>query len=296
MIKSPVSHSNNTRKIKSFDVKDIQQMYKNDGVDVAAYFKDISTLDLYECLDSGLQFFYPHTIVGDGKFYEILQNFDWYYADEKWEFKQGLSLISPESKVLEIGSGRGQFLNLLRTKTKHAEGLELNESALAKIKANGLTAHYMKIDEFEKTLSPDQLFDVVCSFQVYEHIDNIGEVIQSSLNALKVGGKLIISVPNSDCPFNNPTLNQFNMPPHHQGLWFGDTFKKLPNTFNINLLDIYYEPTSFLNIFRAARFYSKVMAKEGNAKSMQFFHSLQKIFKSPALQKGRTMLAHYEKM
>lgn len=294
-VKSPINNKTNVKKIRRFDAQVLLNDYAQFNIDVSKYLSGIENIDLYECLDSGLHFFSPSTIVGDGKFYESIQHFDWYYKDDKWEFDKGLSLINNGDKVLEIGSGRGQFLKLLKQKTDHAEGLELNESAIEKIRANGYKIHLMKIDEFEQQLRKDDLFDVVCSFQVYEHIDNIGEVIQSSLNALKVGGSLIISVPNSDCIFNDPILNPFNMPPHHQGLWYPSTFEKLQSIFNIQLTGVHFEPASFVNKFRAAAVDCDIKKRDGAFQSFQYFHSLMRIFKEPHLQRGRTMLAQFIK-
>ncbi|MCC6186275.1 MAG: class I SAM-dependent methyltransferase [Chitinophagaceae bacterium] len=294
-LKSPVTNSESIKKVRSFDAQQLQKDYNDFGIDVQNYFDGVKTVDLYECIESGLQFFSPNNIVGDGKFYESIQHFDWYYKDDKWEFDKGLSLINGGEKVLEIGSGRGQFLKLLKQKTEHAEGLELNESAIEKIRANGYKVHLMKIDEFEQQLHQDSLFDVVCSFQVYEHIDNIGEVIQSSLNALKQGGRLIISVPNSDCIFNDPILNPFNMPPHHQGLWYPSTFEKLQSIFNIELTGVYFEPSSFINKFRAAAVDCDIKKREGTTSSFQYYNSLMRIFKEPRLQRGRTMIAQFIK-
>lgn len=293
---SPVNGSARVKKVMQFDAAELVNNYQNlFNLDVRRYFNGIDNISLYECEDSGLQFFYPDTVVGDGKFYESIQHFDWYYVDNKWEFRQGLDLIPENSKVLEIGSGRGQFLKLLQQKTAHAEGLELNEKAIEEIRANGLQVHLMKIDEMEQQPGKKEYYDVVCSFQVYEHIENIGEVIRSSLNVLKPGGRLIISVPNSDCIYNHPSINPFNMPPHHQGLWYAETFRKLQQAFPLKLKEVFYEPTSFFNKFRAANVDRQIKSKQGQAAPLQYFKSLAHILSDPKLQRGRTMLAWYEK-
>lgn len=296
-IKSPVNGSTRLRLVRRFDAAAVIRSYQDlYNIDVRAYFEGQQQLELYECLDSGLQFYYPHTIVGDGRFYESIQKFDWYYREEKWEFSQGAELINNDDKVLEIGSGAGHFLTMLQAKTPHAEGLELNEDAVRKIKAKGMTGHLMKVGDFELMPGTRNAYDVVCSFQVYEHIENIGEVIRSSLNLLKPGGRLIVSVPNNNCLFNEPSINPFNMPPHHQGLWYPETFEKLSGLFDIRLLSVHFEPSTFINGFRLAAADVQIKRASGAGRTLQYLRSLGTVFGNSELRKGRTMLACYEKL
>ena len=75
-------------------------------------------------------------------------------------------------------------------------------------------------------------FDIVCAFQVLEHIDNVKSFIDSSLQILKKGGKLIIAVPfNNPYLFRNDILNTLNMPPHHMGLWNKKAFMNMDKFF-----------------------------------------------------------------
>jgi 2-polyprenyl-3-methyl-5-hydroxy-6-metoxy-1,4-benzoquinol methylase len=295
MVLSPVTGSANTHLLKRINSSEVVQLYAKEGVDVSPYFNGIDHIELHECLDSGLSFYYPHTIVGDSKFYQDLQKFDWYYVDSKWEFHKGIELIKNGEKVLEIGSGRGQFLSMLSKKTKNAEGLELNPKGLEEIKSKGLKAHLLKIDEFEAALPENEKFDVVCSFQVFEHIENIGQVIQSSVNVLKKGGHLIISVPNDDCPFNSISFNPFNLPPHHQGLWNAATFEKLETILNLRLKGIFVEPTSFFNKFRAAAALTRA-EKLNKTSSVSYISSLLRIFRNKKLAGGRTIMGYFEKL
>lgn len=92
-------------------------------------------------------------------------------------------------------------------------------------------------------------YDVVCSFQVLEHIYDIKNFIDGCCKALKKGGKLIFAVPN-----NNPyylkydKLNTLNLPPHHAGLWNKESFLRLVNFFPLDAAEVFVEPLYNRNI------------------------------------------------
>ena len=66
-------------------------------------------------------------IVGDEKFYNALQKFQWYYQEEKSEFKFAKEFIKPNDKVLDIGCGKGAFAKLITC--KEYVGLDLSSKA-----------------------------------------------------------------------------------------------------------------------------------------------------------------------
>ncbi len=85
-------------------------------------------------------------------------------------------------------------------------------------------------------------FDVVCAFQVLEHIAEVKSFLDASLKILKVGGNLMIAVPyNNPYLFKNDIFNTLNMPPHHMGLWNQTAFKNLSRIFPIKLDQIIIE-------------------------------------------------------
>ena len=111
------------------------------------------------------------------------------------EHLQTLNKIKSKEKVLEIGSGFGVFLELLSKKQVISEGLELNPEAILVCNNKGLKVHDTLIQEF--VLENDDKFDVVCSFQVLEHITEVYSFIENSIKALKCNGKLVFGVPNN---------------------------------------------------------------------------------------------------
>ena len=86
------------------------------------------------------------------------------------------------------------------------------------------------------------IYDVLCMFQVLEHLVPIKEVIQSCLKCLKQGGFLVISVPNNDSFIKKDKLNLLNLPPHHMGRWNEKSLKALGKLFKMKLVESSKEP------------------------------------------------------
>jgi SAM-dependent methyltransferase len=257
IVSSPISSSNNTKKIFPLENEKIKAAYSSDfKIDVSNYL-DNKEISLWECLDSGYRFYYPFDIFGDGKFYSDLQtNSTAYYRQHNYEHTIGINEISSHDKVLEIGCGDGYFLDLCKEKGIDATGLELNEKAVEDCLRKNLKVYNSTIENFTQT---GKTFDVVCFFQVLEHITNVRSFLNAAISCLKPNGKLIIAVPN-----NNPFLFKYdiyhtlNLPPHHAGLWNKEAFFKLQQFFPINLKSVFIEPiTEYKSWFIAQKNYYK---------------------------------------
>jgi SAM-dependent methyltransferase len=242
----PLTKSNNIQVVSTFEVHKIVELYKQQiSIDVSRYFKGLTEISLLKCNDSGYLFYWPLSIVGDDRFYEELSSTRINYYSERWEHNEVLQFLSKEDKILEIGSGFGAFIKLLQTnKIYNVKGLELNAVAVDKCKLDKINVEEKLIEEEAK--SNTDYYDVVCYFQVLEHITNVYEFIESSLKTLKKGGKLIIGVPN-----NNPFIfvldkwHTLNLPPHHAGLWNKKSLKSLEDLFPIKLVKLEYEPLEY---------------------------------------------------
>jgi 2-polyprenyl-3-methyl-5-hydroxy-6-metoxy-1,4-benzoquinol methylase len=240
-ILSPIDKKSETILITEIPVDKIISDYKKIGYDVRRFFKDVTSVDIRQCTNTGYRFYYPFTIFGDEQFYIDIQNHaDAYYPEGKWEHNLAYSLIESNSEVLEVGCATGHFMQALQQKHCRVTGLELNTNALKTARQNGLNVfNEMLHTHAEKNKLK---YDVVCSFQVLEHIADVNDYFESALACLKPGGKLIIGVPNS-----NPYLykydiyHSFNLPPHHAGLWNKETFLNTARYFNLVPLDIKIE-------------------------------------------------------
>jgi len=236
-IPSPITggHTNIVHKI---DTKKIISLYHD--YDVSSFFKNTPEIYVMECKDTGYRFFYPFSTAGSGDFYDYLSKYENYYVPWKMEHLFALEYIKDGDNVLEIGCANGDFLKLVKQQKKiTAEGTELNEKAAEKARQKGLTVYMGSLSDLAK--KKVGFYDVVCSFQVLEHISDVRSFMQNSISLLKKNGKIIIGVPNNES-FIKHTRDPFlNMPPHHMGLWDENSLRKMGNFFKLETVGIYFE-------------------------------------------------------
>lgn len=227
--------------IESISVDKLIIGYKNQfGINIQKYFKSNTDIKIYECKNTNYRFFYPFNIDGDGEFYECLQKVDWYYMPWKWEHDVTKKKLVGNEKILEIGSGGLGFVENLFKSGYDITGLELNKESIFKANKIGLnvlseTVQTHAIYNFEK-------YDLVCSYQVLEHIAEVNLFIQAQVDCLKKGGKLIISVPNNDSFIKLTKGGLLNFPPHHMGLWNKKSLISLGKLFDLKVVEVLYEP------------------------------------------------------
>lgn len=221
----------------------IIQAYARDyDIDVSDYFESVTSVEIMECRQTGYRFYFPFNLVGRDDIYEKLQDKTGYYH-LRLEHKLAEAFIKDEDLVLEVGCGNGFFLKQLSQRKIISIGLEFNTRAVDYAKNQGLNV--FKSDILGHSQDFRETYDVVCCFQVLEHIVEVRSFIQACLDCLKPGGKFIIGVPN-----NNPYLYKYdkyhtlNLPPHHMGLWNEKSLRSLQNIFNIQLEKLIIPPLS----------------------------------------------------
>ena len=109
----------------------------------------------------------------------------------------GLANKGSMKVVLDIGAGWGNDLLLARAHNPNAElyGIEIYPEYQEELRQKGMTVHPLNI-ELERFPFQDESVDVVIANQVLEHIKEIFWVFHESTRVLRVGGSLIIGVPN----------------------------------------------------------------------------------------------------
>jgi SAM-dependent methyltransferase len=204
------------------------------GIDLTAFFAATSVLELCKCNACDFRYFYP-SITGDADFYRQLKKHDWYYIKEKQEFLFAGEEIGTDDAVLDVGCGDGNFARYIRA--KQYVGLELNPAAVEEARSRNLAVFADSIEEYASEKAGT--IDVVCAFQVLEHVTDPRSFIESCVHCLKPGGRLIISVPSADSFLRFAFNNVLNCPPHHVSWWSDEALRSIGRLFGLQVKRFY---------------------------------------------------------
>jgi SAM-dependent methyltransferase len=122
--------------------------------------------------------------------------------------------------VIDIGCGRGEWLELLRDEAIASCGVDINRVFLDACRAIGLDAKESDGVEFLRELQPNSVA-VVTSFHLIEHLPlkTVIALIDESLRVLKPGGLIILETPNPEnlevggCNFYTDPTHRNPLPP-----------------------------------------------------------------------------------
>ena len=104
-----------------------------------------------------------------------------------------------EAKALDLGCGRGEWLELLNEQNFNAFGVDLDEGMLEACQKRGLRAEKKDAIEYLEKLD-DESLNIITGFHIAEHLpfETLQKLIKYSLRALKPGGILILETPNPE--------------------------------------------------------------------------------------------------
>ena len=105
-------------------------------------------------------------------------------------------IIPKKSRVLEIGSGHGFFLEIMKTNGFDIIGYDISkEKRKYSKKITDVPVYDININE---KIPADNKFDIVVLFHTLEHIIDPITLLKNIKKLLKPKGKILIEVPNSD--------------------------------------------------------------------------------------------------
>lgn len=150
-----------------------------------------------------------------------------------------LRAAAPYQKVLDIGAGHGDDLLMARAVHSSAQliGVEPYAPYVAELESKGIKVHSLDIERDRFPFAEGEL-DVVMANQIMEHTKEVFWIFDQISRSLKVGGHLLIGVPNL-AALHNRILLAFGQQPsplknnsaHVRGFTKGDMIRLLDSGF-----------------------------------------------------------------
>lgn len=206
---------------------DIKYLFEKSNVEYIDYLEDENT---------GLKYFSP-AITGDSYFYEQLANYSWYYSDQKAEYAHS-AVFTRNRKILEVGCGNGSFHDYCGA--SEYTGLEINNQAIQCLNARGIKAYQQSLHEHAQEYP--ESYEVVCSFQVLEHLVDPTQYFKDVYKLLKADGLAIVSVPAEDSFIRLEFWDIMNMPPHHINRFTDRSLEILASKCQLSLENLIHIP------------------------------------------------------
>ena len=144
-------------------------------------------------------------------------------------------LFKEDMEVLDVGCATAGFLDLLKDLVGRVKGIELYRPHVEYARGNlGLDVEMKNINDIA-----EEKFDVICTFQVMEHVAKPVDFLSQIYKRLKDNGLLIIEVPNID----DPLISLYDVTPYK------DFYFMKPHLF-------YYSETSIASLLKKIGFNS----------------------------------------
>ena len=133
-----------------------------------------------------------------------------------------LKELAGHGRVLDLGCGRGEFLELLKENNIPCLGVEQNPAMAAALLEKGLP--FVQKDVFEFLREPGEAFFAVTAFHFIEHLapDAAFALLNGLAARVQEGGLLVLETPN---PASLAAFLNFHKDPEHKTPWHPETLK-----------------------------------------------------------------------
>jgi SAM-dependent methyltransferase len=119
----------------------------------------------------------------------------------------------------------------------------------------GIEAYSWHFTELANKNNYKGKFDVICLFQVLEHLDNLDVTFKTFNTIAAPGAQLFIGVPNSKkIKFNEIKGALLDIPPNHIGRYNKKNFQLLGNKYGWDISEIQIEPYTSMDVMKTVMF------------------------------------------
>jgi O-antigen chain-terminating methyltransferase len=181
-------------------------------------------------------------VIDDEDYLEFVKRFRGNIEDIKKKRKAYLPIfnkLASSDYILDIGCGRGEFLEILRENNIKAKGIDTNSAMVSHCKRNGLDVE--KADAIDYLLSiKDDSVGGIAAYHFIEHISPMGLIrfMRLCCKKLKPGGYVVFETP-------NPTslgifTGSFYAEPTHIRPVHPDLIKYVLEAAGFDMIDIWF--------------------------------------------------------
>jgi SAM-dependent methyltransferase len=212
--------------------------------------------ELRRCGSCGIDWFVG-AIQGDAEFYRNLMAQAPYVA-ARWEFGRVRARLGASDRVVDFGSGDGEFLRSLSGDVARRAAVDHNPDAVRRMAVDGIEASAVGFAAFAEEHEGE--FSVATAFQIVEHVEQVADVVAPALRSLGRRGRLFVSVPDRE-RLPEAELEPLDCPPHHLSRWSSAQLHALANRFDLRIVRLDRQPPDYGKVL--ARVMAPVDARLG---------------------------------